>query len=134
MGACPIWLRGSCAGLSGKSMFALRFSCAPRACGKEFHPDDSVIWETLARPGEHEVRASLSRIISSLLIAREPCRQFCGTDCAPQHGCPSIFGCPLDKLCTSQQGARDVDLALRLDVMAVCVVFAFVAAILLGAF
>jgi hypothetical protein len=86
------------------------------------------------RTGEHQVRATLSRIISRLLIARQPCRQFRRTDCAPQHGCPSIFGCALDKLWPSQQGARDVDLALRLDVMAVCVVFAFVAAILLGAF
>jgi hypothetical protein len=30
--------------------------------------------------------------------------------------------------------ARDVDLTLRLDVLAVCVAFAFVGAILLGAF
>jgi hypothetical protein len=33
-----------------------------------------------------------------------------------------------------QQGACDVDLALRLDVLAVFAVFAFVGAILLGAF
>ena len=34
----------------------------------------------------------------------------------------------------NSQGARDVDLALRLDVLAVFAVFAFVGAILLGAF
>jgi hypothetical protein len=33
-----------------------------------------------------------------------------------------------------QQGARDVDLALKLNVLAVVTVFAFVSAILLGAF
>jgi hypothetical protein len=33
-----------------------------------------------------------------------------------------------------KRGATDVNLALRLDVLTVCVVFAFVAAILLGAF
>jgi hypothetical protein len=32
------------------------------------------------------------------------------------------------------QGGRDVDHALRLDVLAVCAVFAFVGAVLLGAF
>ena len=33
-----------------------------------------------------------------------------------------------------KDGACDVDLALRLDVLAICAVFAFVGAILLGAF
>jgi len=33
-----------------------------------------------------------------------------------------------------QAGRHDVDLALKLDVLAVCAVFAFVGAILLGAF
>jgi hypothetical protein len=33
-----------------------------------------------------------------------------------------------------QPGSLDVDLALRLDVLAVCAVFGFLAAILLGAF
>jgi hypothetical protein len=35
---------------------------------------------------------------------------------------------------TMTQGGRDVDHALRLDVLAVCAVFAFVGAVLLGAF
>ncbi len=34
----------------------------------------------------------------------------------------------------NKQGGCDVDLALRLDVLAVCAVFVFVGAILLGAF
>jgi hypothetical protein len=34
----------------------------------------------------------------------------------------------------THEGGGDVDFALRLDVLAVCVVFAFVGAILLGAF
>jgi hypothetical protein len=34
----------------------------------------------------------------------------------------------------TKDGACDVDLALRLDVLVVCAVFAFVGAILLGAF
>ena len=38
------------------------------------------------------------------------------------------------KIGQAQTGRRDVDLALRLDVLAVCAVFAFVTAILLGAF
>jgi hypothetical protein len=36
--------------------------------------------------------------------------------------------------CEDNAGGRDVDLALRLDVLAVFAVFAFVGAILLGAF
>ena len=36
--------------------------------------------------------------------------------------------------CRSTREAPDVDLALKLDVLAVCAVFAFVGAILLGAF
>jgi hypothetical protein len=36
--------------------------------------------------------------------------------------------------CVTSEGACDVDLALRLDVLVVCAVFAFVGAILLGAF
>jgi hypothetical protein len=35
---------------------------------------------------------------------------------------------------TTKTGACNVDLALRLDVLAMCAVFAFVGAILLGAF
>ena len=38
------------------------------------------------------------------------------------------------KLAKLKPGGRDVDLALQLDVLAVCAVFAFVTAILLGAF
>jgi hypothetical protein len=37
-------------------------------------------------------------------------------------------------LAHSQAGRHDVDLALKLDVLAVCAVFGFVGAILLGAF
>jgi hypothetical protein len=48
------------------------------------------------------------------------------------HFCLEQFSARLDSL---QQGRSiNVDLALRLDVLAVCAVFAFVGAILLGAF
>jgi hypothetical protein len=48
------------------------------------------------------------------------------------HFCLAQFSARLDSL---QQGrSTNVDLALRLDVLAVCAVFAFVGAILLGAF
>jgi len=40
----------------------------------------------------------------------------------------------LDSPAVSQVRECDVDLALRLDVLVVCAVFAFVCAILLGAF
>ena len=40
----------------------------------------------------------------------------------------------LDSAWLNDQGGCDVDLVLRLDVLAVCAVFAFVGAILLGAF
>jgi hypothetical protein len=48
------------------------------------------------------------------------------------HFCLAQFSATLESL---QQGrSTNVDLALRLDVLAVCAVFAFVGAILLGAF
>ena len=40
----------------------------------------------------------------------------------------------LDLVCFHPLGGTDVDHALRLDVLVVCVVFAFVGAILLGVF
>jgi hypothetical protein len=54
---------------------------------------------------------------------------------ATQYVCP--FGLALRSArlgLLHQAGRHDVDLALKLDVLAVCAVFAFVGAILLGAF
>jgi hypothetical protein len=58
------------------------------------------------------------------------------TVAALQHICRFGAGCTSVKLCLScnDDGRPHVDLALRLDVLAMCAVFAFLGAILLGAF
>jgi hypothetical protein len=54
---------------------------------------------------------------------------------AVQYVCRLVLPWSLLNLPHFKQGGRsDVDLALKLDVLAVCAVFAFVGAILLGAF
>jgi hypothetical protein len=60
------------------------------------------------------------------LLRRLPRRK---TFAASAHPCAL-----LDFSLVNGDGRDDVDLALRLDVLAVCAVFAFVGAILLGAF
>jgi hypothetical protein len=56
-------------------------------------------------------------------------------DCAAQNACRFVpVENVLDFSLVPRQGALELDLALRLDVLAVCAVFAFVGAILLGAF
>jgi hypothetical protein len=51
-----------------------------------------------------------------------------------QHICRFVAGANSDKRLVSQTGSIHVNLALRLDMLAVCAVFAFVGAVLLGAF
>jgi hypothetical protein len=54
---------------------------------------------------------------------------------AAQHAYRFCFGAFSASLCRfDHEGARDVDIALRLNMLAVLAVFAFVGAILLGAF
>ena len=62
--------------------------------------------------------------------------EFPGARCAPQQ--LSCFGFRRKSvtisLTSTVREARDVDLALKLNVLVVCAVFTFVGAILLGAF
>jgi hypothetical protein len=59
-------------------------------------------------------------------------RTFVATQNICPFGSAGVFA--ILYLSATKNGACNVDLALRLDVLAICAVFAFVGAILLGAF
>jgi hypothetical protein len=81
-------------------------------------------------------RRNFMRLVRYLVAPPSPFRRFRAAACAPQQlSCFGFRRKPVTIALTSTvREARDVDMALKLNVLAVCAVFTFVGAILLGAF